>query len=234
MIQHGEQMIGPWVMNRIHAIGARKLFRSDVRTPRGHRVDFRAVLSKTQSLNRDRRPEQDTGSEFRCQLGSSTLLRNEFRAPTASLRMKRVLPEIIFQLTGRPTRCGSQTNYPQRASARCSGANYPAIWRFILSIALVLLYATLAHAQNAALLSQPTPSRAPASDTIRGKLRRFDSTPHVAVPVQLLDRSNQVVQTQLSDDAGGYSFTNVPPGTYRVRCHVLGGVRYHGLDRVMH
>ncbi|MBI3414186.1 MAG: hypothetical protein HY043_02515, partial [Verrucomicrobia bacterium] len=69
---------------------------------------------------------------------------------------------------------------------------------------------------------------------IAGKLRCFDQTPHVAVPVQLLDRGNQVVQTQLSDATGSYSFTNVAPGAYRIRCHVLGGFRYHELDRVFH
>ncbi len=69
--------------------------------------------------------------------------------------------------------------------------------------------------------------------SVRGKLRRFDQSFHAAVPVQLLDRSNQVVQTQLSDESGGYSFTNVPAGTYSVRCQVPGGFRYYGLDRVV-
>src|SRR5881392_1639373 len=125
--------------------------------------------------------------------------------------MKTLLLEVIFHPIGRPTCCRSQTRGPQRASVRSSGPNHPAIWRFILSIALPLLCATVAHAQNAGLVAQPTPNRAPSADAIRGKLRRFDQTRHVAVPVQLLDRSNQVVETQLSDETGGYSFTNVPP-----------------------
>ena len=70
--------------------------------------------------------------------------------------------------------------------------------------------------------------------SLSGSLRMFDRTPHVAVPVQLLGDSNQVIRTQLSDGAGAYVFTNVPPGKYRVRCQVLGGFRYHGLDRVVH
>ncbi|MBI3414488.1 MAG: hypothetical protein HY043_04070, partial [Verrucomicrobia bacterium] len=86
-------------------------------------------------------------------------------------------------------------------------------------VLLLLLCVVTLHAQ----LDSP--------ERIAGKLRCFDQTPHVAVPVQLLDRSNQVVQTQLSDATGGYNFTNVSPGTYRVRCQVLGGFRYHGLDR---
>ncbi len=69
-------------------------------------------------------------------------------------------------------------------------------------------------AQPSTLNAQPaSPNRVLELDGIYGKLRRFEQTPHVAVPVKLLDRSNQLVQTQLSDDAGGYSFTNVPPGT---------------------
>ena len=127
-----------------------------------------------------------------------------------------------------------ETRGPQRASLPRSRLNHQAVWKFILSIALTLLCGTLAHAQNVGLRAQPTPNRAPSADSIHGKLQRFDQTPHVAVPVQLLDRSNHVVQTKLSDEAGGYSFTNVPPGMYRIRCHVLGGFRYHGLDRIVH
>ena len=78
------------------------------------------------------------------------------------------------------------------------------VQRALLLLALVLTPFGSFQAQTAAT------NRVVQFDTIRGTLRRFDQSPHVAVPVQLLDRSNQVVQTQLSDGTGGYSFTNVP------------------------
>ena len=110
-------------------------------------------------------------------------------------------------------------------------------WLSALAWSAALL-ALVSFTQSSTLNAQPiAPSSAPAPDAIRGKLRRFDQSPHVAVPVQLLDRSNQVVQTQLSDAAGSYSFTDVAPGAYRIRCHVLGGFRLrrsqeNGFDKV--
>jgi hypothetical protein len=99
---------------------------------------------------------------------------------------------------------------------------------------LGLLLGAMLFWQPSTLDAQPaSTNRVLEPDGIRGKLRRFDQSPHVVVPVQLLDHSNQIVQTQLSGEDGGYGFTNVSPGTYRVRCHVLGGFRYHGLDRVL-
>src|SRR6185369_16064561 len=67
--------------------------------------------------------------------------------------------------------------------------------------------------------------------TISGTLRMFDGTPHVVVPVQILKATNAVVATVLSDASGRFTFTNVPPAVYQVRCQVLGGYRYLGVDR---
>ncbi|MEK7685236.1 MAG: LamG-like jellyroll fold domain-containing protein [Verrucomicrobiota bacterium] len=64
------------------------------------------------------------------------------------------------------------------------------------------------------------------SGSLSGTLRMFDQTPHVAVPVQVLNGSNQVVATVLSDEAGNYRFENLSPGQYQLRCHVLGGFQY--------
>ncbi|MBI3416083.1 MAG: hypothetical protein HY043_12360, partial [Verrucomicrobia bacterium] len=69
------------------------------------------------------------------------------------------------------------------------------------------------------------------SGNISGTLRMFDGTPHVAVPVQILKATNEVVATVLSDVAGRFAFTNVPPADYQVRCQVLDGYRYLGVDR---
>ncbi|MBI3416254.1 MAG: hypothetical protein HY043_13250 [Verrucomicrobia bacterium] len=69
------------------------------------------------------------------------------------------------------------------------------------------------------------------SGNIFGTLRMFDQTPHVAVPVQILNATNEVILTVLSDAAGRFAFTNVPPAFYQVRCQVLGGYRYLGVNR---
>jgi signal transduction histidine kinase/ligand-binding sensor domain-containing protein len=69
--------------------------------------------------------------------------------------------------------------------------------------------------------------------TLTGTLRMFDGTPHVAVPVQLINSSNAIVATVLSDTAGRYGFGNLAPGQYQIRCHVQGGFRYLGVDRLV-
>src|ERR1041385_6551636 len=70
--------------------------------------------------------------------------------------------------------------------------------------------------------------------SISGTLRTFNPALfHAVVLVQLMDATNQVVATVLSGDNGRYEFTNAAPGAYRVRCHVLGGFRYYGLDRLV-
>ncbi|MEW6159424.1 MAG: hypothetical protein AB1813_18510, partial [Verrucomicrobiota bacterium] len=68
---------------------------------------------------------------------------------------------------------------------------------------------------------------------VRGSVRRLDGAPHVAVPVQLLTPSNQVIQTVLSDARGEFIFTNVAASEYGLRCHVLGGFRYLGVDQLV-
>jgi DNA-binding NtrC family response regulator/ligand-binding sensor domain-containing protein len=58
---------------------------------------------------------------------------------------------------------------------------------------------------------------------IEGKLLMLDNrTPHVAVPIQAI-RNGEVTDTALSDEDGKYQFIDLKPGTYQVRCQVLGG-----------
>ncbi len=64
--------------------------------------------------------------------------------------------------------------------------------------------------------------------SVGGKLLMLDNaTPHVAVPVQAIS-DGEVMATVLSDERGQYQFTNLEPGRYQLRCHVLGGYVYYG------
>jgi hypothetical protein len=72
---------------RIHAIGARNLFRWDVRTVCGLRVLGCVIPFRTPSLKRGRLEEGGATVEDCGPLEHSTLLRNKFRAPTASFRL---------------------------------------------------------------------------------------------------------------------------------------------------
>ena len=64
--------------------------------------------------------------------------------------------------------------------------------------------------------------------SIEGTLLMLDdTTPHVAVPVQALS-GEEVIATKLSDERGKYRFTNLKPGSYQVRCQILGGYVYYG------
>jgi len=66
---------------------------------------------------------------------------------------------------------------------------------------------------------------------VEGTLLMMDSkTPHVNVPVQAI-RDGEVVATTLSDKGGAYSFVNLKPGEYQVRCQVLGGYVYYGEEK---
>jgi ligand-binding sensor domain-containing protein len=56
---------------------------------------------------------------------------------------------------------------------------------------------------------------------------------HAVVPVQLIAASNQVVATVLSDGSGRYTFTNVPPAEYQIRCQVPNGYRYLGVSNLV-
>jgi len=70
--------------------------------------------------------------------------------------------------------------------------------------------------------------------SISGTLRTFDPAVfHAVVPVQLINASNRVVATVLSDGSGRYAFTNVPPAEYQVRCQVLKGYRYLGVTNLV-
>ena len=51
------------------------------------------------------------------------------------------------------------------------------------------------------------------------------TTPHVAVLVQAV-RDEQVVDTTLSNEAGRFSFANLKPGEYQVRCQTPAGYIY--------
>jgi len=79
---------------------------------------------------------------------------------------------------------------------------------------------------------------APANH-LSGTVSTCSSTPHVGVPVDalLLDEAGlkkqppelRVVQktTALTDTEGKYRVTNLKPGSYLLRCHVLGGYVYY-------
>ena len=51
------------------------------------------------------------------------------------------------------------------------------------------------------------------------------TTPHVAVLIQAV-RDGEVVDTTLSDEAGRFSFANLKPGQYQVRCQTPAGYVY--------
>ena len=53
-----------------------------------------------------------------------------------------------------------------------------------------------------------------------------DKTPHVAVPVQVV-QSGKVISTQLSDENGEYRFINLKPGQYQLRCQRQDGYVYY-------
>jgi antitoxin (DNA-binding transcriptional repressor) of toxin-antitoxin stability system len=75
-------------LSRIHAIGARNLFRWDVRTVCGLGVLGCVIPSRTPSLKSGRLEEQGATVEVCGPVEHSTLLRNKFRAPTASFRLR--------------------------------------------------------------------------------------------------------------------------------------------------
>jgi len=74
---------------------------------------------------------------------------------------------------------------------------------------------------------------------LSGTVSTYASTPHVAVPVDalLIDEAGlkkqppelRVAQktTALTDTMGKYRMTNLKPGSYLLRCHVLGGYVYY-------
>ena len=67
--------------------------------------------------------------------------------------------------------------------------------------------------------------------SIEGTLLMLDDrTPHIAVPVQAI-RDGQVVATAFSDEDGKYRLINLKPGTYEVRCQILGGYIYYGAEK---
>jgi DNA-binding NtrC family response regulator/ligand-binding sensor domain-containing protein len=64
--------------------------------------------------------------------------------------------------------------------------------------------------------------------SIEGTLLMLDdSTPHVAVPVQVI-QNGKVIATTLSDERGKYQFVNLKRERYQMRCHVLGRYVYYG------
>ena len=67
--------------------------------------------------------------------------------------------------------------------------------------------------------------------SVSGAILMLDGkTPHVAITVQAI-RGGRIIDTKLSDKGGTYSFVNLKPGEYQIRCHVLGGYVYYRTDR---
>ena len=77
------------ILGRNDSLGTWNLFRRNARTPVGVRVLWNATPPKIESLDGDRCQEQRIESNIPCLHGSSTPLRNEFRAPPAWLRLGR-------------------------------------------------------------------------------------------------------------------------------------------------
>ncbi len=59
-----------------------------------------------------------------------------------------------------------------------------------------------------------------------------DTTPHVAVPVQVI-QDGKVIATTLSDERGVYRFINLKPGRYQVRCYTLDGYVYYQKGEIL-
>jgi len=96
-----------------------------------------------------------------------------------------------------------------------------------MRIALVALLAIMT-----VLISPPSLSQI-GGTSIQGTLLMLDgTTPHVAVPVQAI-REEKVSSSTLSDENGKYRFSDLKPGSYRVRCYVPGEYVYYseGKDR---
>jgi len=70
--------------------------------------------------------------------------------------------------------------------------------------------------------------------SIEGTLLMLDGkTPHIRVPVQAICEG-QLVQAALSDYSGRYRFVDLSPGSYQLRCQVLGGyVYYRATDQAL-
>lgn len=61
---------------------------------------------------------------------------------------------------------------------------------------------------------------------LTGTLRMFDGTPHVAVPVQVVDASHRVLATALTDEQGNYRLEKIKAGSYFLRMMVRDGFEY--------
>jgi len=65
--------------------------------------------------------------------------------------------------------------------------------------------------------------------SISGTLFAWDNTPHLGVPVQAVrnDKNLRPISTTVSDESGKYSFVNLKPGNYLIRCYTLGNYVYY-------
>lgn len=65
------------------------------------------------------------------------------------------------------------------------------------------------------------------ASSIEGTLLMMDNkTPHVAVPIQVI-QDGEVITTVLSDKSGKYQLLDLNPGKYKVRCQVSDGYVYY-------
>ena len=73
-----------------------------------------------------------------------------------------------------------------------------------------------------ALLAGPAALAQSGRSTVRGTVRDQQGNVVTGATVTLTDAGRNFTRTQTTNDEGGYTFTAVPPGTYRVEVEATG------------